>query len=137
VACGQTPHSLACAQERADDVGRENPLQPRGIHRIDPHLSFENAGVVDERRQGPELVRGLEQTQHVRLIRHVGLRRDGSRSSRLDRPDDFVRGIAVLPVIHADRVSSGTREPRRRCAYATAAARDHDDPIHSGIAHES
>jgi hypothetical protein len=72
------PHRLARAQQAADDVDVEHAAPARHAHARPPRGHVDHAGVVDQARQPAQLgVDVREHAQHLRLVGHVGLHRDG------------------------------------------------------------
>jgi hypothetical protein len=70
-------------------VDLKHPLQARGGDPVDRALTIDNADVVDERGNGPELsIDLLEQPDDFVLYLYVALVRVGDAASRLDISDD-------------------------------------------------
>ena len=114
-------HRFACADERTGDVGREHAVDPRSVHFVDAALALENAGVVDQSANRPEIaVDGLEQPDNVSFHRHVSVDRDGAAAGSLDLGDQRTGSAVIVQVVDADRVAARSGQPRRRGADAAA-----------------
>src|SRR5205823_5560319 len=109
---------------------RKDPREPRRVELLDPRLCFEDARVVDERRDWAELrIDSLEEAHDVRLGRHVGLYGDGASATRYDVGDDGIRGRAIGAVVHANGVAA-LRGEARGGGTDTAAAAGHEHDAH-------
>ena len=100
------PHGLARAEERADHIGGEDTMEPRGIHRVHAHLRFQDAGVVHQGRERSErVIDGRKQPFDVRLDGHVSRHGDRSRPTGFDGLDNALGGFPVLSEIDADGIA--------------------------------
>jgi hypothetical protein len=109
-------HGFARAHHAADDVDGEHALQARGGHLVDPRRDVDHAGVVHQAGEPAELgVDGVEHRQHLVLLRHVGLHRDGGAAGGADVAHHLVGGERVGGVVDGDR-------PAARAASLAVAA---------------
>src|SRR6186713_1295267 len=98
---GHAAHGLAGTEKWSDDVGGEYALQSSQAHRLETHLCFENAGIVDQRpRSSQRTLAAIEQPLHIGLDCNVCANSNSLASGRLDLPDDLRRGGLVAQVIH-------------------------------------
>jgi hypothetical protein len=65
--------------------------------------------------------------QHLRLIGHVGLHRDGLAAGLADLPHHFVGGQRVAGVVDGHRPALAGRKQGRGRAYAARAAGDQNN----------
>ena len=125
------PHGLARTEKRTDRVDAEDALEAFGGHRLEPHLTLEDAGVVDERVRPPEPSVDLrEQTLDVALGSDVGGDRNPASSRALDSRGHLARGRFVANVIDADVVAARRGKNGRRPPNPAARAGDDDDAGH-------
>ena len=131
VQIGHAPNRFARARERADHVRGKDPYDSLGAHGFELHLRFENARVVDQRRQWTELaIDALEQAQNRRLGGDVPAHEDGLAALPANLSDDVRRGGFVLPIVDANGVAASRSEERRCCADAATASGDDEDLLH-------
>jgi hypothetical protein len=101
---------------------------PRGVHRLDPHLLLENARVVHQAGNSPESLPGrLEQPDDIRFDGHVRGNRHRFAAARFDLRDERLGLRAGTPVIDADGVATAGRQPRGSRTDATARAGNEED----------
>ena len=104
---GHALHRFARAEKCADDIRGKHALQPRRVHRLDAHLRFEDAGVVDEPGERPHLaIDRVEEPQHVALDGDVGLHDQRFAAGGTDLGGEARGGIDVLAIVDADRIAA-------------------------------
>ena len=82
-----------------------------GAHVGEPGRRRDDAGVGDDRGEGPErLRRGVEHADRVGFDRHVALERDGAAALLGDDLDDRVRRLGVFAIVRR-RPTSHCRPP--------------------------
>ena len=129
VARRHAAYRLPGAEERADDVGAENPFEAVRPHFVDARLAVDDAGVVDqgvERAEGH--VDGLEHAQDVGFDADVALDADGLAAGFHDRAHKCGRRRLVQCVVHRDAPTAPRRDPSDGGADAAAAAGDEERP---------
>ena len=112
---GHPAHRLAGAQERADHIGLHDALQPRGVHLLHAHLRFQDAGVVHQRGDRPQLaVRGVEQARMPASVDTSRPRPRRSRPARGSRRPPPARGRRATCSSRTRRNPARPRAWRRR-----------------------
>ena len=120
--------ALSRADERAGHVCREDAAEPRRIHALDARLALQDAGVVHQPQEGPELrIDGLEQADDVGLAGDVGLDGDRPAAQRPHLGDHRLSSGLVRAEVHADVVAALRRQARGRGADSTTRTGDEHD----------
>jgi hypothetical protein len=127
-------HRLARAQETASDIGRHDAIDSLGIHLLDPHLTRQDAGVIDERcKPAKSLVYHREHAFNGGLIGDVGLYRQRGPADVLNGGDDVGGRNCIASVIYANFVPLFGGKQRARRANAASPASDQNYFIHDEI----
>ena len=96
-------HRLPGAQKGAGNINRKNPVQAGRIHMFDPHLLFDDAGIVHQRSNRSErIIDGFEQANDIRFGAYIGWNGDRMTARLLDVARDRSRGFAITQVTDAD-----------------------------------
>src|SRR5690606_8501653 len=123
MAGGHAPDGFAGAKEAADHIGRQDAAQPPGVHVLDAHLPLEDAGVVDQRRDRPQLAIDLgKEARDIGRVANVAGNGHGLAPGALDLLHESMRGCLVAQVIDAHRVAVRSAKARGCGTNAPAAA---------------
>ena len=113
------------AEECANDVRPQNPVDTIGIHCLDACLPCYDSSVVDQDAQRAEpFVNGAKQLLHILLIRYIGSDCYGLRGQSLDFAQHCVRGSFIRTIVDANRVTLLGQQARGSGAYSAAASRN-------------
>src|SRR5690606_30813004 len=117
---------LLCTQEASEDVHRKHTLQSLEIDVFGARLALQDARIVDQANQRPELTFGVfEQPNHISLHRDVGAVRRGSCTCCAEFFGKLLGRASVLDVVDAHCVTACGREASRSCPDATTTTRDY------------
>ena len=133
---GHAANGLAGAEETSKDIDGKDAVEAGGIDIFETRLQFDRAGVVDQRGDRAELLRGrFEEADHFFFVTHVSLDGNGRAVIFANRCSYSFRSRLLAEIVDADSESAGGGQESGGCSDAAAGSGDDQDLVrgrHSG-----